>query len=127
MAEAMLLAKPVIATRFSGNLDFMSDATSLLVDCEEVEIGRSIPPYEAHMRWADPSGEHAAQLMRRVFNERDFASALGHRARADLEANMSLAAAGQRMAARLEIIREEQRRWKRAGLQRPSFVTSVVS
>ena len=28
MAEAMLLGKPVVATRYSGNLDFMSDANS---------------------------------------------------------------------------------------------------
>jgi glycosyltransferase involved in cell wall biosynthesis len=122
MAEAMLLAKPVIATRFSGNLDFMSDTTSLLVDCKVVEIGRSVPPYEAHMRWAEPSEEHAARLMRRIFDDRDFAKALGQRARVDLEANLSPVAAGQRMVVRLEAIRAEQQRWKRAGLERPSFV-----
>ena len=122
MAEAMLLAKPVIATRFSGNLDFMSDTTSLLVDCKVVEIGRSVPPYEAHMRWAEPSEEHAARLMRQIFDNRDFAMALGQRARVNLEANLSVVAAGQRMVARLETIREEQQRWKRAGLERPSFV-----
>lgn len=123
MAEAMLLAKPVIATRFSGNLDFMSDTTSLLVDCKVVEIGRSVPPYEAHMRWAEPSEEHAARLMRRIFEDRDFALALGQRARVDLKANLSPAVAGQRMADRLEAIREKQQRWKQAGLERPSFVS----
>lgn len=122
MAEAMLLGKPVIATRFSGNLDFMSDTSSLLVDCDIVKVGRSVPPYEAHMCWAEPSEECAAHLMRRVFEERDFAMAMGQRARTDLETNHSLVAAGRRMADRLDAIRDEQQRWKRAGLERPSFI-----
>jgi hypothetical protein len=74
------------------------------------------------MRWAEPSEEHAARLMRQIFDNRDFAMALGQRARVNLEANLSVVAAGQRMVARLETIREEQQRWKRAGLERPSFV-----
>ena len=41
MAEAMLLGKPVIATRYSGNLDFMDDANSLLVDYQLVPVGKS--------------------------------------------------------------------------------------
>src|SRR4029077_11471454 len=32
MAEAMVLEKPIIATRFSGNLEFMNDSNSYLVD-----------------------------------------------------------------------------------------------
>ena len=32
MAEAMLLGKPVIATAYSSNLDFMTRDNSLLVD-----------------------------------------------------------------------------------------------
>ena len=46
MAEAMLLGKPVIATRYSGNLDFMDDQNSLLVDYKLVRTGRSVPPYD---------------------------------------------------------------------------------
>ena len=33
MMEAMSLGKPVIASRYGGNLDFMNDENSLLVDC----------------------------------------------------------------------------------------------
>ncbi len=35
----MALGKPVIATRYSGNLDFMTDANSYLVDYTLTEIG----------------------------------------------------------------------------------------
>ena len=36
MAEAMAVGKPVIATRYSGNVDFMNDENSYLVDYEIV-------------------------------------------------------------------------------------------
>src|SRR5262249_8911953 len=109
MAEAMLLAKPVIATRFSGNVDFMNDLNSLLVDCRVIPVGRFIQPYEADMRWAEPSEEHAARLMRRLFEDRAFGATLGARAKADLERALSIEAAGRRMAKGLDAIREERR------------------
>ena len=40
LAEAMAIGKPVIATGYSGNVDFMNDANSYLVD---YEIGASRP------------------------------------------------------------------------------------
>jgi glycosyltransferase involved in cell wall biosynthesis len=105
MAEAMLLGKPVVATGFSGNTDFMNASNSLLVDYQVVPIGVSIPPYEAEMRWAAPSEEHAAALMRRLFDDRAFAAALGARAKKDLGRNLNIEAAGRRMANRLSEIR----------------------
>ncbi len=105
MAEAMLLGKPVIASRYSGNLQFMDDDNSLLVDCTVRTIGRAIKPYEATARWAEPSIEHAARLMRQLFDDQDAARALGRRAQESARATMSLEVAGRRMAARLAAIR----------------------
>ena len=105
MAEAMLLGKPVIATRYSGNLQFMDDGNSLLVDCTVGPIGRAIAPYTAEARWAEPSVDHAARLMRQLFDDQDAARALGRRAQAAARDTMSLDAAGRRMAARLAAIR----------------------
>ena len=80
MAEAMLLGKPVVATRYSGNLDFMDDDNSLLVDCEVVPVRGTIPPYTVPgARWAEPSIDHAAELMRRVYDDVPFREALGQR------------------------------------------------
>ena len=45
MAEAMLLGKPVIATAYSANLEFMDRGNSLLVGYELVPVGRQIGPY----------------------------------------------------------------------------------
>jgi glycosyltransferase involved in cell wall biosynthesis len=104
MAEAMLMGKPVIATNFSGNVDFMDDSNSLLVPYELVKLGKPIPPYDADLEWAEPSVEHAARLMRRLYDDQAWGRDLGARAKASAEANLSLEAAGRRIKARLEEI-----------------------
>jgi len=114
MAEAMLLGRPVIATRYSGNLDFMDDGNSLLVDCEFVTLDRDIPPYEAGMRWAEPDIAHAARLMRRLFDDPDAARALGLRAKADLEARLNCDVTGRAAAQRLREIAAARAAWRAA-------------
>jgi glycosyltransferase involved in cell wall biosynthesis len=109
MAEAMLLGKPVIATRYSGNLDFMDDENSLLVDYKLIQLDRPVPPYDASAYWADPSVDHAARLMRRVYENPDWAAELGAKAQFDARTRLSVEAAGQRMAARLAEIKERRR------------------
>jgi glycosyltransferase involved in cell wall biosynthesis len=103
MAETMLMGKPVIATNYSGNLDFMTPETSYLVDCVRVPVPASVPQYPPGSHWAEPSIDHAARLMRRVFDCRDESRAIGARAKAALTELMSLQAAGRRMTARLAI------------------------
>jgi glycosyltransferase involved in cell wall biosynthesis len=105
MAEAMLMGKPVIATRYSGNVDFMDDSNSLLVDYELISLGRDIPPYGAELEWAEPSISHAAQLMRRLYDDPDGARALGQAAMQSATAKLSVEAAGRASAQRLEEIR----------------------
>lgn len=63
MAEAMAVGTPVIATGYSGNLDFMDDRSALLVPYELVEVGAG-SHYPAHGRWASPDLDAAARLMR---------------------------------------------------------------
>ena len=109
MAEAMLLGKPVIATGYSGNLDFMSDETSLLVRYELVTLDRDYPPYEAGMRWAHAALDHAAECMRRVRDNPDWARALGARAKADLSTRMSPEISGRKIAARIIEIGQRSR------------------
>jgi GT2 family glycosyltransferase/glycosyltransferase involved in cell wall biosynthesis len=108
MAEAMLLGKPVIATRYSGNLEFMDDSNSLLVDCAVRTLGRPITPYDATARWAEPSEAHAALLMRRLYDDRALAAALGRRGQDSARRSLALTTAGERMAARLAEIRSRE-------------------
>ena len=109
MAEAMLMGKPVIATGFSGNMDFMNDENSLLVSYERVKVGKPIPPYDAELEWAEPSVEHAAQLMRKLYDDPEYAREIGARGKSSAEINLSLESAGRRMANRLAEIRTLQR------------------
>jgi glycosyltransferase involved in cell wall biosynthesis/SAM-dependent methyltransferase len=105
MAEAMFLGKPVIATGYSGNLDFMNRDNSHLVAYDLVAIGGDAAPYPAEGEWARPDVDHAAQLMRAVFTDQSAAAELGRRAAAEIRTSHSPAAAGQQMARRLERVR----------------------
>lgn len=104
MAEAMLLGKPVIATAYSGNLDFMTEETSLLVRHELVTLDRDYPPYRAGTRWAHASLTHAAECMRKVHDNPEWARALGAKAKTDLATRMSFDASGRKVAARISAI-----------------------
>jgi glycosyltransferase involved in cell wall biosynthesis len=63
-AEAMACAVPVIATRYSGNLEFMNDENSLLVHTKIIETDRPYGPYPPGTRWGDPDLEQAGHAMR---------------------------------------------------------------
>jgi glycosyltransferase involved in cell wall biosynthesis len=101
MAEAMLMGKPVVATGYSGNMEFMNEDNSLLVDYKLVKLGEPIPPYEADYEWAEPSEDHAANLLRRLYDEPSFARELGLKAKIDAVGRLSVSEAGRRIAARL--------------------------
>jgi len=109
LAEAMHLAKPVIATAYSGNLDFMTAQNSYLVDHELVPVGPHAEPYPADAEWAEPDVDHAAELMRRVFDRQDEARARGERAQADIRRTHSPEIAGKEMVERL--LRVQLRPW----------------
>ncbi len=95
LAEAMLMEKPVIATAYSGNTDFMTADNSFPVRYTLIPIGRDHGPYKKDFVWADPDVAHAAELMRAVYDDREHAAAIGRRARRDILATLSPAAIGK--------------------------------
>ena len=115
MAETMLMGKPVIATGYSGNLDFMTEANSYLVRYERRASEVDHPPYPKGSVWADPDLDHAAELMRYVVEHREEAAAKGARAKADLERDLSPAAYAERLKARLGIKRDTDDTDRKAG------------
>lgn len=89
-AEAMSYGKPVIATGYSGNLDFMDAENSLLVASQETPVCNMIfPHYNATMTWAEPSVSDIKKKMRWCFENRGEARALGTRARASIKKQLS--------------------------------------
>lgn len=67
-AEAMALGKPVIASNYSGNLDFMDESNSILITTKVIETNRPYGPYPAGTKWGDPDLHEAAQAMRTMTN-----------------------------------------------------------
>ncbi|HEX6462840.1 MAG TPA: glycosyltransferase family 4 protein, partial [Vicinamibacterales bacterium] len=105
IGEAMLLGKPAIATNYSGNVDFMTDENSYLVDCRIVPLTRDYGPYMRGNVWAEPDLAQAAQFMREVALRRAAALDKGRIARRDMLRDRVPAKTGNAVRERLEAIR----------------------
>jgi glycosyltransferase involved in cell wall biosynthesis len=84
LAEAMARAKPVIGTAYSGNLEFMTHETAVLVPFELVPIPLGAGPYPSRASWAEPDVEVAADAMRSMASDPSSARSLGAQARAHM-------------------------------------------
>jgi len=71
MAEAMALGKPVIATGYSGNMDFMNKGNSFPVGYRLTEVDGDYGAYKKGNVWAEPDIDEAAYFMRYVFKHND--------------------------------------------------------
>jgi glycosyltransferase involved in cell wall biosynthesis len=60
MAEAMAAGVAVVATNWSGNLDFMDEATALLVPFRMIPVADCKGVYDEREQWADPDVAAAA-------------------------------------------------------------------
>jgi len=101
LAEAMWLGTPVLATRYSGNLDLMDDTCALLVDWTPVHVRDGQGVYPRFATWADPDLDQAAASMRRLAGDPGLGELLAAAGRARMERQPSLAETGRRMAALL--------------------------
>jgi glycosyltransferase involved in cell wall biosynthesis len=104
LAEGMCLGKPVVATGWSGNMDFMNSGNSCPVAYELVTLDRTAGSYEAGQQWAEPDIDHAAHLMRRLVEETAWRKQLGERARNTMRTQFSPHAAGLRYRRRLDFL-----------------------
>jgi glycosyltransferase involved in cell wall biosynthesis len=104
LAEAMMLRKPVIATGYSGNVDFTNPMTACTVDYTLTPVGPNEYPYPEGQMWADPDVGQAAWYMRKLASDPAYGARLGRRARAFVHAQHGVEAVGRRYRARLEEI-----------------------
>ncbi|MDX9690758.1 MAG: glycosyltransferase family 4 protein [Alphaproteobacteria bacterium] len=75
LLEARMAGLAVIATAWSGNMDFMTEEDSVLVPARVVEMFDESGVYGT-ISWADPDGDFAAQAMRRMYDEPDYMAAI---------------------------------------------------
>ena len=97
----MHLGKPVIATAYGGNLDFMTGENSLLVPWSYTEVGEDADSYDPTALWAEPDLKAAADQMRLLYEDRAVGRNIGARAREDLITRFSREVCGERMRQRL--------------------------
>ena len=114
LAEAMALGKPVIATHWSGNVDFMNQNNALCVDYNLIQLGRDYGPYKSYQHWAEPNTQDASNKMLKLIQDRGFASRIGKHAKEYAHKYLSPETIGQTMSTRIEKIYTliKGRKWK---------------
>jgi len=89
-AEGMRFGKPVVATNWSGNLEFMSAHNSALVRCSLVPVDDPEGAIDgAGQVWADAEVCDAAQWLRRLADDAALRERLGAAAAADVGRQLS--------------------------------------
>lgn len=84
MLEAMSLGKPVIATKFGGNLEFMTEQNSILIDYKLCAVKQTFASYKQGYLWADPSTEQAVNSLIKLASDATFYEAVSAMAERDI-------------------------------------------
>lgn len=89
LAEAMAAEIPVIATGYSGNLDFMPPGSAELVPFKLVPIAQTEGDYRAGNLWAEPDIDAAAVALRRLATDSAYRQRLALAGRQAVEERLS--------------------------------------
>lgn len=104
-AEAMFLGKPVIATNWSGNTEFMRQDNSLPVNYELITIAETLGGvYQKGQKWAAPDLDHAVWLMRQVVEDQELRTRISRAARQTILADLAPARIGNLVKDRLNFL-----------------------
>jgi len=104
MAEAMLAKKPVIATAYGGNSDFMNINNSFPVKFKLIELNKDYGPYKKGNFWAEPDINHAASLMKEVYENRENAIKIAEKGHQFVKENLSPESVGKKILNRINSI-----------------------
>jgi glycosyltransferase involved in cell wall biosynthesis len=100
-AEAMYLGKPVIATNWSSNIEFMNAEVACMVEYALIEIDHDVGPYKKGTRWADPDVSNAARYINRLYSDPALRATLGGKAAAHIRDKRNLERAARLIAERI--------------------------
>ncbi|MEJ5201275.1 MAG: glycosyltransferase family 4 protein [Anaerolineales bacterium] len=107
IAEAMLLGKPVIATNYSGNLEFMTKNNSFLVDYNLIPVQEDEYPYSTGQVWANPNINQAIEYMISLIENKNRGQEVGEIASRDIRVKFSLLSIGLKVSNRLNEISQK--------------------
>jgi glycosyltransferase involved in cell wall biosynthesis len=92
IADAMAFGTPVIATAYSGNVDFCTDETYLPVSYRLTPVdSRAVHWRTEGAEWADPDPDSAALQMRRVYDDHEGVVKIAQQAQQKILADYSVA------------------------------------
>ena len=103
-AEMMYLGKPVIATGWSANMDFMTAENSFPVRYELKPLAAAVGVYPAGPLWAEADIEHAAWCLTRLLDDPELRARMGAKAQADIRRQLSPQAVGALVKQRLSLL-----------------------
>lgn len=106
IAEAMGYGKPAIATGYSGNLDFMSERNSCLIDFNLVAMQQN-EYHNQRQLWADPDVTMAAKKMKQLVEDDAFREGLARAGQETILTNFSIESVGKKIRQRLRSIQLE--------------------
>lgn len=90
LAECMALGKPVIATKWSGNMDFMNSYNSYLIEPEFISCEDPYMVYSNRKTmWADICIKQAMLAMQRVVSDVKMRDSISKKAKSDIAKQLS--------------------------------------
>ncbi|MFO1540858.1 MAG: glycosyltransferase [Chloroflexota bacterium] len=98
VAEARALGRPVVTTDWSGTTDFADASVAMPVGYRLVRLGRTIGPYPASARWAEPDPDAAVAALRALRDDPALRARLGAAAGARIAERLAPAVVGARIA-----------------------------
>lgn len=101
IAEAMALGQPVVATNFSGNVDFCEPDTAFLVDGELVPLRPGDYLFSEGQYWCDPDVSVAAEQLKRVIEDGPLRERIARAGKARIERDYSVEAVARAYAQRV--------------------------
>jgi glycosyltransferase involved in cell wall biosynthesis len=103
-AEAMFFGRPVVATGWSGNMDYMNEDVAIPIGYSLRAVREGEYPEFEEQVWADPDIDEAAGALIKIVDQPEFAKSIGARARAHMLSNFSDAVLGEQYHSRLSHI-----------------------
>jgi GT2 family glycosyltransferase/glycosyltransferase involved in cell wall biosynthesis len=103
IAEFMALGKPVIATNYSGNMEFFDGEAGYPIDYTLTEVEIEAGPYQPFYVWADPDRDSLVRQFRHVYEHQDEAWARGAVAAQRLRDEFSVSRIGNEIRRRLMV------------------------
>jgi glycosyltransferase involved in cell wall biosynthesis len=106
MAEAMSLGKAVVATAYSGNMEYMKEEVSYNVGYNLIDLQEGDYPHYEDQVWAEPNVDDAIRYMTALVDNPNSGRVIGQNARQHMFLNFSYKQIGSQYLNRLESIFE---------------------